>query len=72
VRLEARSAIVARRAGLPFSASPSNEIYSRLEMSCLKGESKAKPKPGRYRCKDCGAVVKKKDKDKACDPKKIK
>jgi hypothetical protein len=39
-------------------------------MSCLKGESKVKPKPGRYRCTDCGAVAKKK-KD-VCDPKKVK
>lgn len=39
-------------------------------MSCKKGESKVKAKPGRYRCKDCGAVVKKKA--KVCDPKKIK
>jgi len=41
-------------------------------MSCKKGESKAKPKPGRYRCKDCGAVVKKKKKEDLCEPKKIK
>ncbi len=39
-------------------------------MSCKKGESTSKPKKGRYRCKDCGAVVKKKK--EACDPKKIK
>ena len=39
-------------------------------MGCKKGKSKTKPKPGRFLCKDCGAVVKtKKD---ACDPKKIK
>ncbi len=39
-------------------------------MSCLKGESKAKPKPGRFECDDCGAVVKKKS--DVCEPKKIK
>ena len=39
-------------------------------MSCKKGESKVKAKSGRYRSKDCGAVVKKKT--KVCDPKKIK
>jgi hypothetical protein len=39
-------------------------------MSCRKGKSKAKSKQGRYRCTDCGAVVKKK-KD-VCDPKKVK
>jgi hypothetical protein len=39
-------------------------------MSCKKGESSAKSKPGRYRCKDCGAVVKKKA--EVCEPKKIK
>ena len=39
-------------------------------MSCQNGKSKAKPKRGRYRCADCGAVVKQK-KD-ACEPKKIK
>ena len=39
-------------------------------MSCKNGKSKVKAKPGRYRCKDCGAVVKKKA--KVCDPKKIK
>ena len=39
-------------------------------MSCKKGESSAKPKKGRYRCTDCGAVVKKKD--EVCEPKKIK
>ena len=42
-------------------------------MSCKKGESKVKPKPGRYQCKECGAVVKKKKKKKdLCEPKKIK
>lgn len=39
-------------------------------MSCLKGKSKAKPKPGRFRCEDCGAVVKKKS--DVCEPKKVK
>jgi transcription initiation factor TFIIIB Brf1 subunit/transcription initiation factor TFIIB len=38
-------------------------------MSCKKGESSSKPKKGRYRCKDCGAVVKKKA--EVCEPKKI-
>lgn len=38
-------------------------------MSCKKGESTAKPGPGRYRCKDCRAVVRKKS--EVCDPKKI-
>ena len=39
-------------------------------MSCHKDKSKTKAKPGKYRCKDCGIVTKKK-KD-ACEPKKIK
>jgi hypothetical protein len=39
-------------------------------MKCKEGESAAKPKPGRYRCKDCAAVVKKKK--EVCEPKKIK
>ena len=39
-------------------------------MGCKKGSAKVKAKPGRFRCQDCGAVVKKKD--KVCDPKKIK
>ena len=39
-------------------------------MSCLKGKSKVKPKPGRFRCSDSGAVVKKKI--DVCDPKKVK
>ena len=39
-------------------------------MSCKKGESSAKPRSGRFRCKDCGAVVKKKQ--QVCEPKKIK
>jgi hypothetical protein len=39
-------------------------------MSCLKGKSKAKEKPGRYRCRKCGAVAKKKK--SMCKPKKIK
>jgi hypothetical protein len=41
-------------------------------MSCKKGETKTKPKPGRYRCKECGAVVKKKKQKDLCEPKKIK
>ncbi len=39
-------------------------------MGCLKGKSEAKAKPGRYRCKKCGAVAKKKD--RLCKGKKIK
>jgi hypothetical protein len=39
-------------------------------VGCKKGESKVKAKPGRYSCRDCGAVAKKKD--KVCEPKKIK
>jgi hypothetical protein len=39
-------------------------------MSCRKGQSKTKPKAGRYRCGDCGSVAKKKD--ELCEPKKIK
>jgi hypothetical protein len=38
-------------------------------MGCSKGKSKRKKEPGRYKCKKCGAVVKKKD--KVCKPKKI-
>jgi hypothetical protein len=39
-------------------------------VGCKKGKSKTKPKPGRFVCEDCGAVVKaKKD---ACEPKKIR
>ena len=44
--------------------------YHSLEMSCRKGKPKEKPKLGRYRCKDCGAVVKKKS--DVCEPKKVK
>ena len=39
-------------------------------MGCLKGKSKNKPSPGRYQCKQCGAVSKKK-KD-VCKGRKIK
>ena len=39
-------------------------------MSCLKGKSENKPKEGRYTCKKCGAVSKKKG--HICKPKKIK
>jgi len=39
-------------------------------MSCRKGESEHKAKPGRYRCKRCGAVSKKKE--HICKPKKLK
>jgi len=41
-----------------------------MVMSCRKGKSKAKAKPGRFRCEDCGAVVKKKS--DVCEPKKVK
>jgi hypothetical protein len=37
---------------------------------CLDGKREAKPKAGRYRCKNCGAVSKKKG--RLCEPKKIK
>ncbi len=39
-------------------------------MGCLKGKSEAKAKPGRFRCKACGAVAK--QKGHLCKPKKIK
>ena len=39
-------------------------------MDCRKGESEHKAKPGRYQCKQCGAVSKKKT--HVCKPKKIK
>ena len=39
-------------------------------MSCKKGKSTAKAKPGRFVCKDCQAVAKKKA--DLCEPKKIK
>lgn len=38
-------------------------------MGCLKGKSESKEKPGRYRCKKCGAVSKKKG--RLCKAKKI-
>jgi transcription initiation factor TFIIIB Brf1 subunit/transcription initiation factor TFIIB len=38
-------------------------------MGCKKGKSKAKWKPGRYVCRKCGAVVKKKD--QVCKPRLI-
>jgi hypothetical protein len=37
---------------------------------CLKGKSENKAKPGRYCCKNCGAITKKKK--RICEPKKIK
>jgi len=37
-------------------------------MSCLKGKSEAKEKPGRFKCKKCGAVSKKKS--RLCKPEK--
>lgn len=39
-------------------------------MSCLKGKSKAKKKPGNFICKKCGAAAKKKG--PLCKPSKIK
>lgn len=39
-------------------------------MGCLKGKNKNKPKTGRYKCKKCEGVSKKK-KD-VCKPEKIK
>lgn len=41
-----------------------------MPVTCLGGKDEAKPKSGRYRCKKCGAVAKKKD--HVCKPKKIK
>jgi hypothetical protein len=41
-------------------------------MGCKKDQPRKKAKPGRYRCEDCGAVVKKKKKKDLCEPKKIK
>ena len=37
---------------------------------CLNGKSKSKPKAGRFRCKKCGAVTRKKK--NICKPRKIK
>ena len=39
-------------------------------MGCLRGKRKREPKPGDYRCKDCGVVAAKKK--KLCKPKKVK
>lgn len=39
-------------------------------MSCLKGKSENKPKDGRFKCKKCGAISKKKD--HLCKPQKLK
>jgi len=39
-------------------------------MGCKKSAPKGKPKQGRYKCTDCGVVVKKKS--DVCEPKKIK
>ena len=49
------------------SSLEAGEITS---VTCLGGKSEAKPKPGRYECKQCGAVTKKKS--HVCKPKKIK
>jgi len=55
---------------LPLLHSVVKTGYHLGSMSCRKGKSKVKPKPGRYRCSDCGAVVKKKG--DVCEPKKVK
>ena len=39
-------------------------------MKCRKGKSENKPKPGRYKCRKCGAITKKKD--RLCKPVKIR
>lgn len=39
-------------------------------MSCLKGKSEQKEKPGRFKCEKCKAISKKKS--RLCKPKKIK
>jgi len=39
-------------------------------MGCKKGATKRNPKKGRYKCTECGVVVKKKD--DVCEPAKIK
>lgn len=39
-------------------------------MGCGKDHEKLKAKPGRFQCKKCGRVAKKKD--KVCKPKKIR
>ena len=39
-------------------------------MGCKKGVARKKPKKGRFKCTECGAVVKKKA--DVCDPSKIK
>jgi hypothetical protein len=44
--------------------------YHLAVVSCRKGKSKTDPKPGRYRCTECGAVVKKES--EVCEPAKLK
>ena len=39
-------------------------------MACSRKKKPKKPKIGRFRCKACGQV--RKNKNKLCDPKKIK
>jgi hypothetical protein len=41
-----------------------------VRIMCLKGKIEAKKKPGRFECKECGAVSK--EKDNMCKPVKIK
>ncbi len=39
-------------------------------MPCSRDKKKKEPKKGRYLCKNCGQV--RKNKDKLCEPKKVK
>ena len=39
-------------------------------MGCKKSKTRKKPKPGRYRCENCGQVRAKKS--SVCEPAKIK
>ena len=39
-------------------------------MSCNKGTTNVKLKPGRFKCTDCGAVAKKRK--GVCEPKKVR
>jgi hypothetical protein len=39
---------------------------------CLKGKKTAPHEPGNYVCGKCGATATKADKDKICEPEKIK
>ena len=57
-------------ADTPSHGPAETQVIGVHRVGCLKGKSKAKPKPGRFECEDCGAVVK--SKKDACEPKKIK